>query len=282
MAGVRVVGVVLVRDEDVYVERAIRNVADVCDRIHVVDHLSRDRTGEIVRALSSELDHLDVRRSRDAAESHALLAEYLGTPTWALGIDGDELFDPAGLARLVADLRAGTYDGAFKLKAHVLNCDELDEARGVAGGWLAPPSRPITKLFNLAAVESWTGSPERLHGGTPVFREGYAWDPALDLAATTTWETDPLRCLHLCFLRRSSLESPAEAGSRKNLTETHAFRRGAVAAVTRALRRPRRLSPAAAKVAEQGTTWKHEWYARGPRVEVDARPFLGAPAQVGA
>ena len=281
MDAVRVVGVVLVRDEDLFVEQAIRNVAGVCDRIHAVDHMSRDCTGEILESLARELDHLDVRRSRDAAESHALLDEYMGTATWVLGVDGDELFDPAGLAQLAGDLRAGRYDNAFKLKAHVLNCDALDEARGIATGWLAPPSRPVTKLFNLAAIESWTGSPERLHGGTPVFREGFAWDPALDLAATTTWESDPLRCLHLCFLRRSSLESPGDAGARKNLTETHAFRRGAVATLARRLR-PRRLSPAAAKVAEKGTTWKHEWYTRGPRVEVDAWPFLGRPARVGA
>jgi hypothetical protein len=275
------VGVVLVRDEDLFVERAIRNVADVCDTIHVVDHVSRDGTGEILRRLERELDHLDVRRSRDAAASHAVLEPYIGTRTWALGVDGDELYDPAGLARLAAGLRAGSYDDAFKLKAHVLNCDALDETRGTAGGWLSPPSRPVTKLFNLAAVESWSGCPERLHGGTPVFREGFAWDPARDLAAETTWETDPLRCLHLCFLRRSSLEPEAAAGLRKNLTETHAFRRDAVGTVVRALRRSRRLSPAASKVAAKHSTWKHEWYARGPRVEVDATPFLGRTA-VGA
>jgi hypothetical protein len=103
---VRVVGVVLVRDEDLFVEQAIRNVAGVCDRIHAVDHMSRDRTGEILESLARELDHLDVRRSRDAAESHALLDEYMGTATWVLGVDGDELFDPAGLAQLAGDLRA--------------------------------------------------------------------------------------------------------------------------------------------------------------------------------
>ena len=232
-------------------------------------------TGEILRELERQLDHLDVRRSRDAAVSHAVLEPYMGPRTWAFGVDGDELYDPVGSERLAAELRAGAYDDAFKLKAHVLNCDALDEARGVAGGWLSPPSRPVTKLFNLAAVDSWGGCPERLHGGTPVFRKGYAWDPARDLAAETTWETDPLRCLHLCFLRRSSLESEAEAGQRKNLTETHAFRRDAVGAVVRTLRRSRRLSPAASQVAAKGTTWKHEWYARGPRVEVDATPFLG-------
>jgi hypothetical protein len=280
LGGVRLVGVVLVRDEDVFVAQAIRNVADVCDRIHAVDHVSRDRTSEILQELGHDLDHLDVRRSRDAATSHALLEPYMGTETWALGVDGDELYDPAGLARLAAELRAGAYDAQFKLKAHVVNCDELDELHGSARGWMSPPSRPVTKLFNLAAVESWAGCPERLHGGRPVFRDGYAWDPAHDLAATTTWETDPLRCLHLCFLRRSSLEQAAEAGMRKNLTETHAFRRDALGTLARAVRRSRRLSPAATSVAAKGTTWKHEWYARGPRVEVDAAPFLGHPGQV--
>ena len=83
-------------DEDLFVERAIRNVAGVCDRIHAVDHLSRDRTGEILERLARELDHLEVRRSRDAAESHELLAGYVGTPTWALGVDGDGSSTPPG------------------------------------------------------------------------------------------------------------------------------------------------------------------------------------------
>jgi hypothetical protein len=41
---VRVVGIVLVRNEDMFVERAIRNVAAFCDRIHAVDHVSTDST----------------------------------------------------------------------------------------------------------------------------------------------------------------------------------------------------------------------------------------------
>ena len=39
-----IVGIVLVRNEDVFVEQAIRNVAAFCDRIHVADHVSTDRT----------------------------------------------------------------------------------------------------------------------------------------------------------------------------------------------------------------------------------------------
>jgi hypothetical protein len=34
----QIVGSILVRNEDVFVEQSIRNVAKFCDRIHAVDH----------------------------------------------------------------------------------------------------------------------------------------------------------------------------------------------------------------------------------------------------
>ena len=166
----QIVGSVLVRNEDIFVERAIRNVAEFCDRIHVVDHVSSDRTWEILRGLARELDHLDVRRSRNSADAHRLLAPYAQTETWVLGVDGDELYDPAGLARLRSELLGGAHVEVFRVKAHVLNCDELDEPRGSACGWLAPPSRPITKLFNFGAIQSWAESPEPLQTGDVAFR----------------------------------------------------------------------------------------------------------------
>ena len=45
--------VVLVRNEDLYVEQAIRNVAAFCDRIHVADHMSTDGTWEHRRSDST-------------------------------------------------------------------------------------------------------------------------------------------------------------------------------------------------------------------------------------
>jgi hypothetical protein len=62
-------------------------------------------------------------------------------------------------------------------------------------------------------------------------------------------------------------------GSRRNLDETRAFRRGLLGRARRTVRRPE-LSPGAAKVAAKGLTWKRDWYTRGERVEVDATPFL--------
>jgi Glycosyl transferase family 2 len=268
---VGLVGVVLVRNEDVFVERAIRNVAGACDRIYAFDHLSTDGTPDILRRLAEELEHLSVERTHDAADSHRAIERYAGTPTWVLGVDGDELFDPAALARLRADLEAGAHADVFRLKAHVLNCDRLDETSASAEGFLAPPSRPVTKIFNMAAVDSWTDCLERLHDGSVAFRPGFEWDSLRYLSEDADWDADPLRMLHTCFLRRSSADE--DGAPRKGLTETGAWRRGVRGALERARRR-RHLDPRIKEYNRTGTSWKEQWYARGPRVSVDARPFL--------
>ena len=272
-----IVGSVLVRNEDAFVEQAIRNVAAFCDRIHVIDHVSVDATWEIVRSLAREFDHVDARRSRNSADAHRLLAPYAGTPTWVIGVDGDELYDPQGLAGLRRELLEGGQADVFRLKAHVLNCDELDEGSRTASGWPAPPSRPITKLFNFGAVEAWPESPDPLQSGDVSFRAGYNWESRRDLAESTTWETDPLRCLHVCFLRRSSRD--AVSGTRKNLDESREFDRGVVGSLKRLVRAPE-PAPKVAELQRQGRDWKREWYARGERVTVDATPFIARVAAV--
>ena len=129
----QVVGSVLVRNEDVYVERAIRNVAAASATGSTSSTTCR-RTGRRRSsvALAEELDHLEVERSASAEASHRQLQPYVGTDTWVLGVDGDELFDPAGLERLRGDLEAGAFADAFRVKGHVLNCDELDLETGAA------------------------------------------------------------------------------------------------------------------------------------------------------
>lgn len=267
-----IVGSALVRNEDVFVERAIRNAATFCDRIHVLDHVSEDRTWDIVQELAGELDHLDAQRSRYSGDSHRQLEQYAGTPTWVLVIDGDHLFDPDALAALREALLTGEYADYFRVRAHALHCDELDEAAGTASGWLAPPSRTGVQLYNLGAVTSWTGCPERLHGGSPAFRAGYGWQRAVDLTEGSEWETDPLRLLHVCFLRRSSADLEWREG-RKNLNETGGYRRGLVGRARRLVRQPA-IDDRVRELHRRGDTWKQDKYRRGDRVTVDAAPFL--------
>jgi hypothetical protein len=262
--GRAIVGVVLVRNEDVFVERAIRNVAAFCDRIHAVDHVSSDRTWTILQRLGSEYDQLEVRRVRHAGDSHRLLEPYAGTRTWVFGVDGDELYDPARLADFRGELLAGAYDGAFKVASNVLNCVRLDEERQTASGYLSPPSRSITKLYNFSAIDSWAGDgSERLHGGTLVFRNGYDERSVDNIGERLSWDDSPLRCVHTCFLRRSSAEGD---DPRPILEHSGMHDRSLRGAVKRRLRRHR-------PPAETGD-WKRQKYMRGELVTVDASPFL--------
>jgi Glycosyl transferase family 2 len=270
----RFVGSVLVRNEDVFVARAIRNVAAFCDEIHAVDHDSEDGTAEILHGLADELDHVHVVRSKDAGISHRVLEPYAGTHTWVLGVDGDELYDPSALGSLRSDLEAGAHADVFRIKGHVLNCDLLRD--GNASGYMAPPSRPVTKLFNMAAVTSWKGCPERLHAGSALFRDGYGWEAMRYLSESTNWDSDPLRLLHVCFLRRSSRGGLDPAEGRRSAAETGAFRRGILGLPARLRFRQSFMDPRMKEYRRDGRSWKREWYARGQRITVDASPFFVA------
>ena len=270
----QVVGIVLVRNEDLHVEQAIRNVASFCDRIFAVDHMSTDETWDLLRALASELDHLDVRRARHTRESHRVLEPFVGTPTWALRVDGDELYDADGLAALRTPLEDGAFDRAFRIQANVLHCTSLDTDEKVASGYLSPPSRPVTALFNLAAAASWKAGAERLEGGEIRFKEGFDWKSIEPLHERYSWDDSPLRYLHTCFLRRSSLDPDDPEEPRLTLSESGEHRRGVVGMLTRVVRRPH-VSQQIQVVRERGSSWKLEKYRRGPLVTKDATPFLG-------
>ena len=258
----QIVGIVLVHNEDVFVERAIRNVADFCDRIHAVDHVSTDGTWDVLLRLASEYAHVDAQRLHHAGDSHRIVEQYAGTPTWVFGVDGDELYDPARLGAFRDELLRGSYDHAFKVASNVLNCVELED--GSAKGYLSPPSRSITKLYNFAALESWRGDgAERLHGGAPVFRSGFSERSVDNIGERLSWDETPLRCLHMCFLRRST--GDAGATIRPILEETSMHDRSWRGALKRALRRGR---------VPDSSQWKREKYMRGDLVTVDAAPFF--------
>ena len=268
-----VVGISLVRNEDQFVQQALRNVVEFCDRIFVADHMSTDTTPAVLRQLSNEIDHLEVRRIRHSAESHRLIESLAGTNTWVLSVDGDELHDPEGLLRLRRELEDGVHDDVFRIRPAGLHCEELDTSRALASGYLSPPSRPLVGLLNFGAIEAWTDvRAERLHGGNVRFRPGYDWNSWRHLGQEPGWAESSFRNLHVCFLRRSSADPDVipNAG-RPNLAETGTLRRGVLGSLEHLARRAvGRGYPEPQEVSE----WKAEKYRRGDRVTVDASAFL--------
>ena len=258
MAQGKIVGIVLVHNEDLHVERAVRNAARFCDRLILCDHGSRDGTADILRGLASELPRATFHSLPHPRESHELIKPLCGTNTWVFGVDGDEIYDPAGLAVLRDRILDGEFDRVWRMKGNVLHVTELGE--GFAKGHAAPPSRSITKLYNFSAIRAWDGDTvERLHGGHIEFADGWHDGMKRNLQDEVPWEDSPLRCLHLCFLPRSSRDKTG-TGARANIMETYgAGWRGWAA-------RFFGRSPSA--------RWKHDHYRRGREVCVDTRPFL--------
>jgi hypothetical protein len=262
---VQIVGVMLVHNEDEFVERALRNAAAFCDRFHVADHMSTDGTWDAIQRVAADLRHVESRRVRETGDSHALVEGYAGTDTWVFGVDGDEVYDPAGLATFRGELLGGAYREFFSVKSNVLNVTELDRERGSASGFLAPPSRSITKLFNFAAIESWTECYRQyMHDGEIAFRPGYDRETIGFLGDHFTWEDSNLRCLHVCFLRRSSLDPPDAAG------------RGRLSPIELGGKRRSRLTSFVDRVrsAPPPSPWKDEKYRQGELVTKDATPFF--------
>jgi hypothetical protein len=263
MSRPRIVGIMLVRNEDRFVERVLRNTLEFCDVIHVADHLSTDRTPEILGRIAAASPKVDVRRIREPRESNDLLQPYVSTPTWIFGIDGDEIYDPAGLVRLRADLFAGRFDPWWVVFGNVLNCDEIDLERRTASGYLAPPCRSMTKLYNFRMLRTLDPTaPQRLHShkGRDIFHEPYHALLRHDLYKETPWEDASFRCLHACFLPRSS--GALTSAPRENVTES--------------LQPLRRLQSFANRILgrESASDYKRAKYMRGPRVSVDATPFF--------
>jgi glycosyltransferase involved in cell wall biosynthesis len=256
----RIVGIGLFRDEDRFVERVVHNVLGFCDELILVDHRSKDRTLEILERLASESPiPTTVRRVAYPGESHDLIARYAGSNTWVLGIDGDELYDPDGLSRFRPRLLGGEFDDWWLIRSNALHVTELDDERRTACGYMSPPSPSMVKLHNFSLIESWGGAhTQRLHG-----TEGLSFKPTgaprkLELGKQYSWEDSPLRCLHFCFVRRSS----RDRGSR--IRPTISDRNTPARLPVRLWRRVNGVAPRS----------KLEHYREGPLRVVSTEPFF--------
>jgi hypothetical protein len=267
LSAARIVGIALVRDEDVFVEQALRNVLDFCDELILVDHRSRDGTLAILAGIAAEHpDRVRLRRVRDASVSHDLIAPYAGQRAWVFGVDGDELYDPQRLPGFRARLLGGEFDDCWLIRSNALHTVALDASRQIARGYMSPPAPSPVKLHNFELLESWDGRhPERLHGAEGLRFKPGAQPRKLELGRTASWDESPLRCLHLCFLRRSSRERRARA--RINIPDLNVPRR-----------LPQRtLFRARVRLGLAGESpWKLEHYREGELVEVAAEPFFAA------
>lgn len=211
----KIVGVVLARNEERFLRCAILNILPVCDEFLVFEHRSQDNTLEILEELAREESKIQVLRISDPSESHEALEKYAGEKVWVFAVDGDEIYDPERTKEFTDTLRKGAYADTFQIKGNVLHVDEWNGSQ--VAGYLGPPSRAMNKLYNFSLLQSWRGGFERLHGGEICFREGMPGRKRIEISDEFSFEDSPFRCLHLVFLRRSSWTG--DGGVRPNIAD---------------------------------------------------------------
>lgn len=264
----QIVGSVQVRNEDIYVEQAVLNILDFCDKIIVTDHRSTDRTFEICKRLADEHPRIELSSIESPREAAIAIEPYFGTDTWIFGVDGDEIYDPQGLKVMRARLLEGAFAKDFSIFGNVLNVTSLNMKKKTARGHLAPPSRSMTKLYNFSMIESWKNCPERLLGDELTFKNGFDANLRRYLHEELDWETSHFRCLHMPFMRRSSAQKIRLSRTRLNPDEINSIslERNGAAKLFRTIQLQ--------VMNFLGMDWKNQKYRRGPRVEKDVRVFF--------
>src|SRR5512139_4120755 len=96
----QIVAIILAKNEDLFIKNVLGNILEFSDRIYVADHHSTDNTPQIIRELAAEHNKIEYRCVDHTSESHDMIADYGGTDTWMVGVDGDEVYDPEGLMHL--------------------------------------------------------------------------------------------------------------------------------------------------------------------------------------
>ena len=72
----------------------------------------------------------------------------------------------------------------------------------------------------------WAGPcPERCHGGKIIFKDQFSEQSNLNLREKFMWSESPLRLLHTCFMKRSTLEIQESGKGRKNPYEIYSMSR---------------------------------------------------------
>ena len=258
----QIIGIAMVRNDDIFLERSITNVVNFCDKIIILEGYSSDQTWSIVQKLTSQYDHITAHQIHSYLDSHAFISEYADSDTWVFGIDGDEVYDPIGLIDFKKDLLNGTYDNDWLLLGNVLHCNYWNQREGIARGY---NGKSMTKLYNFNAIYAWPGRFERFHNKDRIsFKPGYHGKLRRKLSVEYEWETSPFRCLHVCFMPRSSDSSLSTTRSGP----------GDSPLILRGLDRFRSISNIIGRLIHQRhSAYKVKYYQRGELIEVDTTSF---------
>ncbi|TVR54317.1 MAG: hypothetical protein EA421_08805 [Gemmatimonadales bacterium] len=260
----RIVGIALLRNEEYFTTWSIASAVEFCHEFLVVENRSTDGTLEKVEALRNRFPRITLHQVEDPNRSHRYIEEYAGQDVWVFGVDGDEIYDREGLARLRPRILEGEFDAWWRMDGHMLHATRLDLERGRGTGYATPATPSVTKLFNFGALTSWKEpNRERLHGHNMEFRKGWSRKHVLHRYRKESWDSTDFRALHLCFFPRTSVDR-VDPTRRPNPSELRVGRLG---------KAHNFLKNFLANPFSRDASYKTRRYRRGELVERDVSAF---------
>lgn len=198
-----IIAVMMVKNEDLYIDMVIEGVQEFADDILFIDTGSTDGTVDIARAMG-----VTPITEPDLLKTHDYVQGFAGQDMWLFGVDGDEIYDRAELRRMRKQMADGQYDGAYQVQGWYLHVEAM--GGGTARGYFGPPSHAPTKLYNMKNIPAWPSDGKR----TLFHPKTRTTTGEKMRAQPDTWQQTPLRCLHTRFLTRSTLERKDTDGLR--------------------------------------------------------------------
>jgi len=209
---IQIIGICVIKNEDIYIKNVLDNIIDFCDTILVIDNQSTDETVSIVKKCVNEHSKISLYFLKNINKSHKYVEPFVGKDVWAFGVDGDELYDAVGLRTLRRQILSGEYQKDWMLRGYFFHLIEMDKEKKMGYGYLAPPSKDPNKLYNLKLLKSWKNDKTQpiFHPQTHVFRNSKYYSqhypPKKKLYNMYNWKDCPLRCVHTRMIKRSSIE----------------------------------------------------------------------------
>lgn len=207
----QIIGITHIKDEDIWIGKAIENLTAFCDQIIVVDNGSTDNTLSILQDYDVNVIH-----EPDLRNTHSYVEQYVGKDYWVQGFGGDEIYDPVGLKKVRDMILGGYYDNTFQVYPYFLHATEISEDGQFASGYLAPPSHPPGKLYNFKNLDAWPNARKNHMFLEPTRRIKPGVIAKDTHFHSIPWGTSPYRCLHTRFLSRSSNEPAWQVGGKLN------------------------------------------------------------------
>ena len=224
---IEIIGISVVKNEDIYLSQAIKNIINFCDKIIIVDNNSSDETVAIAKKYVSQYpDKISLRLVDKISDLQSIVTPFVGENKWIFGVDGDELYDPNGLHKLRSRILEGGYQNYWMLRGYFFHLIKINLKSQIGVGYLAPPSKDPNKLYNFKLLKSWDGDGKQtiFHPYTHVFKNEkyntFHLPKRKFLFKKSKWEDCMLRCVHTRLLKRSSKEDyEGDINYRLNMTD---------------------------------------------------------------